>query len=321
MRQQTLVHIANTLRSFQEIPPHTVHAVLAALSTTNKKVRIESKWKAMLSALASDRRSIAQNMDKRSADMRPFYVEYLTILDTVREKMRIAATQGTPEQAHALALKTNEARIVEGKPPNGTNATYWATWVPPRIREDFAARLSAHYTRTRQRQGTRFTPFVTGTHRAQAKQAADNLRATIGRIRDTHASHPGAATGYTPYRALYLCAARMAEKALYARQQGYALGTHNTIDHPLPVNWLALLDAPMRERLRAAQDNPHAVTLDGLAHFYEPPRGVAPGEALPELYEIDAAHAQTSGLENLTEDKNTATSRSLVTLTGEAQGD
>jgi hypothetical protein len=311
MRPQTLLRITETLRSFPEIPMPAIHAVVAALSTTNKEVRTDSKWKAALAALAADRRSIAQNMGKRTEDMIPLYTDYLAILDAVREKMRIAAMHGTPSEAHAAARKANEARALAGKEPNGTCTTYWPTWVPPRVRDDFNTRLAAHYARAHARKGTRFTPFMTATHRKYTKQVMDNTLAIIKRIRSTHASVEGGTSGYTPYRALYLCAARMAEKALYIRIKGYELGTHNTIDHPLPVNWLALLDAPMRERLRQAQENPHAVTLDGLDHFYEPPRGVTSLDEMPELTDMDVSHAQSEkeryksedslGLEGLTD--------------------
>jgi hypothetical protein len=223
-------------------------------------------------------------------------------MDAVKEKMCIASLTQSPSEAHAAALKANEVRVLEGKAPNGTNSSHWPTWVPPRIRDAFITKLSATYARTHQRQGTRFTPFMTATHRKYTKQVMDNTLATIKRIRSTHASVEGGTSGYTPYRALYLCAARMAEKALYTRLKGYELGTHNTIDHPLPVNWLALLDAPMRARLREAQVNPNAVSLEGLDHFYEPPRGIDPGEALPELADEDKAHAQEHGLELLTDD-------------------
>lgn len=306
MRPTVIQRVTTVLRSFPEIQPHVIHAVTAALSTTNKAVRINSKWKAMLSALATDRRSISQNMGKRSEDMRPLYEEYLCIMDAVKEKMCIASLTQSPSEAHAAALKANESRVLEGKAPNGTNSSHWPTWVPPRIRDAFNTKLSATYARTHQRQGTRFTPFMTATHRTYTKQVTDNTLATIKRIRSTHASH-GATTGYTPYRALYLCAARMAEKELYIRLKGYELGTHNTIDHPLPVNWLALLDAPMRERLREAQENPNAVSPEGLDHFYAPPRGITASQEMPELTDIDAAHAQAEeryeadGLELLTE--------------------
>lgn len=302
MRPTTIQRVTIVLRSFPEIQPHVIHAVTTALSTTNKAVRTDSKWKAMLAALATDRRSISQNMGKRSEDMRPIYEEYLCIMDAVKEKMCIASLTQTPEQAHAAALKANEARAIEGKTPNGTNAAHWPTWVPPRIRDAFNTKLSATYARTHQRQGTRFTPFMTAAHRQYTKQVMDNTLATIKRIRSTHATDTNGTSGYTPYRALYLCAARMAEKALYTRLKGYELGTHNTIDHPLPVNWLALLDAPMRERLREAQVNPNAVSLEGLDHFYEPPRGVTSLAEMPELTDMDAAHAQEHGLELLTDD-------------------
>ena len=255
----------------------------------------------MLTLLATDRRSISQNMGKRSEDMRPIYEEYLCIMDAVKEKMCIASLTQSPEQAHAAALKANEVRVLEGKTPNGTNAAHWPTWVPPRMRDAFTTKLSATYTRTGQRQGTRFIPFTTSTHRKYTKQVTDNTLVTIKRIRSTHATDTNGTSGYTPYRALHLAAARMAEKALYTRLKGYELGTHNTIDHPLPVNWLALLDAPMRARLREAQVNPNAVSLEGLDHFYEPPRGIDPGEALPELADEDKAHAQEHGLELLTD--------------------
>jgi hypothetical protein len=232
-------------------------------------------------------------------------------MDAVKEKMRVAMLQGTPEQAHNAAIKANEMRVLEGKAPNGTCATYWPTWVPPRVRDDFNTRLAAQYARMGTRKGTRFTPFTTSTHRKYTKQVTDNTLATIKRIRSTHATDNKGTSGYTPYRALYLCAARMAEKELYTRLKGYELGTHNTIDHPLPVNWLALLDAPMRARLREAQENPHAVSLEGLDHFYAPPRGVTSLYEMPELTAIDAAHAQAEeryesedslGLEVLTDD-------------------
>ncbi len=304
MRQTTLLRVVHAMNQ-AGIPKSSQDIVTNALRATSAEDRADVSWAALLTALAYDRRAVVNNLSTRPPYLRPHYDAYIQIMDKVRESMEVARTKGSPEDAQRAADKANVERAERGLPPNGRNTNQWPTWVPPRVRESLLANINRAYIEAGYTKGSRFMPFTPPAKRRELKERTDNTLATIKRIRSTHASVDGGTSGYTPYRALHLAAARMAEKALYTRLKGYELGTHNTIDHPLPVNWLALLDAPMRARLREAQVNPNAVTLDGLDHFYEPPRGITSLAEMPELTEMDAAHAQEHGLEVLTDTEGT----------------
>lgn len=292
------------------VPKHMQDIVHASLLAETPEDRADVAWAALLDELQTDRRSIMGNLSTRPAYLREHYLAYISIMDKVRERMLIAQSKGTPEDARRAAAIANAQREQEGKPVNGTDSNTWVSWVPPRVREQLCAAVSQAYVAAGSVRGKRFVPFTSTAKRRELKQRTDNLTKTIKRVRSTHESFPNSGRAYTPYRALYLCAARMAEKELYRRLKAYELGTQNPIDNPLPVNWLALLDAPMRQRLRQAQENPHAVSPEGLAHFYEAPRGAdAAEDALPpELLDADIAHAQDNplpteaGLEGLTEE-------------------
>lgn len=269
-----------------EIPAHVKRKLLQAAGVAAP--RPKGGWVDMLSTLRKDKRSIETNMHNRSEAMHAVYAEYLAIMSKVRERMQIAQAHGTPADAERAAALVNEARALEGKRPLGTNGKSWQSWVPPHIREQLAAKVTQAYDNANYKRGNRFIPFIPTAARKSAKTVASNLTAALGRIRRDHESAPNSGRGYTLYRALHLAAARMAERELHRRLKAMEAGVENPVDNPLPVNWLALLDAPMRARLRDAQKNPAGVSLEGLDQFHDP----APEQVRGDMMADDATSAQ-----------------------------
>lgn len=259
-----------------------------------KASKEDADWASLLTTLAQERRSVATNMHNRTPALRPIYIEYIAIMDKVKERIEIAKMKGTPADAAKAAAEANALRELEGKPPGPTNGTKWQTWVPPHIRAAFTNKVEQAYASTGRTKGNRFIPFIPLAVRKDVERVRTLLTTTISRIRESHENAPGTSMAYTPYRALFLCAARMAEIQLWQRLKAFEQGSANPVDHPLPVNWLALLDGPMRARLRAAQENPAAVDTEGLDHFLIN----APGETLQDFQAHDTEHAVAHPVED-----------------------
>ena len=255
----------------------------------------DADWGALLTTLAQERRSVATNMHNRNPKLRPIYVEYIAIMDKVKERIEIAKMKGTPADAQRAAAEANTLRELEGRPAGPTNGTKWQTWVPPHIRAAFTAQVELVYASIGRTKGNRFIPFIPLAVRKDVERMRTLLTTTIKRIRESHENAPGTGVAYTPYRALYLCAARMAEIQLWQRLKAYESGAANPVDNPLPVNWLALLDGTMRARLRAAQENPGLVSPEGLQHFLAD----APDNVLQDMTDQDVEHAAAHPVEEM----------------------
>lgn len=281
------------IRQHPGIPAHIKEELVQSLATQRKQ-KPAAAWADILSTVRRDRRAISVNMHNRSEALYLIYAEYVLLLKKVEERIEIAQTHGTPTDAEREAALVNARRAEEGKRPLGTNGHRWQSWVPPHIKEAFAAKVSQAYDSAGYKRGNRFIPFVTTEARRNAKTVAKNLTVTLTRIREHHESAPGSGRGNTQYRALYLCAARMAERCLHKIIKDYEAGIANPVDNPLPVNWLALLDAPMRARLREAQASPGSVDPEGLGQFYDP----VPANLAPDFAENDVEHAHTHPLED-----------------------
>lgn len=234
------------------------------------RTRTGKDWKGLLDTLARDRRSMVTNMHNRSEALRPLYAEYVAIMDKVLERIQIAATNGTPADAARAAALVNEQRAAEGRRPIYSDGPHWQTWVSPHIRQAFAAKVTQAYDTMGYKRGNRFIPFVPLDVRKDVDIRVGWHREMFARMRRDHEYMPNTGKGNTPYRALMLCATRMAERQLDNLVLSYKVSTANILENVLPVNWLALLDAPMRARVRAAQRNPAGVDLEGLSQFYDP---------------------------------------------------
>jgi len=272
------------------VPTATQQAVIDDVIGTAaaKKGTEHAGYGVLLADLAKVRDTMRTNMSNRKPELRPMYEEYVTILDKVRERIHIARLHGSLAEATAAAALVNEQRAAEGREPGPDNSATWQSWVPPHIKTAFTNKAAQTYARIGMVKGNRFVPFIPATEVRAAKKHAARLGTTLRRIRETHEAAPGAGVAYTPYRALYLCAARMAERELARRVKAFELGTADPVTSPLPVNWLALLDAPMRARLRAAQENPADVSAEGLADFLTE----APDNVLQDMHAFDVEHAQ-----------------------------
>lgn len=231
----------------------------------------EAEWDKLLLPLKVERRRMTTNLHNRSTGQRHIYAEYIELLKEVEKRIEIAQTHHkTVAEATQAAAEQNEARITQGKRPLAECGDTWQSWVPPHVKQEFAAKVTKSYDDAGYHSGNRFVPFIPAATRKEAVQRSKNLRGTFERIRTVCETSPGTNAGATPYRALQLAAVRMAEISLDKLLKSYELGSANPVDTPVPVNWLALLDAPMRRRLADAQANPAAVTTDGLTQFYDP---------------------------------------------------
>jgi len=295
MRTTSLNKLARLLNR-PEIPAHVQIEIVNAMRNTSKSERTSIAWKRIFSILAADKRSIVNNQGKRPEYLKQVYAEYLALIEKVHTRMKIAQLHGSPEDAERAAAKLNADRAHAGEPPLGACSTHWATWIPPKVREDFCHKVTVAYEHAGRRVTNKFIPFCPPNQRRVIHTMIVNLKKAIKRVRSRHESYPGANHGYTPYRALYLAAARMAERGLDKITKGYELGALNPIDNPPPVNWLALVEPAMRARLRAAQENPHDVDLQGLETFYAPLPDNTPTD---ELDATDQAHASTHPLEDM----------------------
>lgn len=296
MRKTNLQKLQDVMQG-AGIDPDKQRTVMLGMSKIRRMRGAVSKedadWGAILTSLAQERRSVATNMHNRKPELRPMYVEYLSIMDKVKERIEIARTHGAPADAAKAAVDANHLRELEGARPGPTNGPKWQSWVPPHIRTAFTNKVVQTYASIGRATGNKFIPFVPLAVRKDVERMRTLLTTTITRIRDSHEAAPGTNAAYTPYRALYLCAARMAEREMARRLKAYELGTTNPVDNPLPVNWLALLDAPMRARLRAAQVNPAAVDSEGLQDFLTE----ASQHVVEDMQAFDIEHAAAHPVE------------------------
>lgn len=250
-----------------------VEGVLSKLrKTLPEPDEVAAPWEALLAPLRAHLRSMQSNMHNRAPATAIAFESYLGVLKKVKEQIEVARLKHVwlPTAIEAAAQR-NAERMREGRPAGATCGPTWQSWVPDSVRtavesEFTKAYESASIVRTR-----RFKPFVNPAAAKNVAKCANLLRTTLERIRGSYASTERKGKAATPYRALWLCAARMAERELDRRLKLAELeGMQHLAKNPLPVNWLALLDAPMRRRLRDAAAAPDAVSPAGLEDFYAP---------------------------------------------------
>jgi len=242
------------------------------------------EWRALIRELQKDKRVMQTNLHNRNDTLQLVHKEYIDLLTKIRTRIERAAAKGVSIAEFTKATaQENERRAAAGLPLLGDHTGHWQSWATPAERLDMQSKVTQAYAQLKNVKGSKFVPFVPTRTLRQARQTEKNLRGTFARMRATLETAPKSGMGATPYRALQLAAVRMAEISLGKLLKSYELGSANPADTPVPVNWYALLDAPMRRRLKDAQTNPAGVTLDGLDQFYDP----APAHVQEDFNEWD----------------------------------
>jgi hypothetical protein len=260
-----------------------------------KTSHIAQSWVSTIEPLHAQRRILSSNSRKWPADLRPVYEKYLALIDAVLMKMRAAAESGTLADETARIALVNAERKKDGRPSLGARDKRWQSWVPPHIRTQITEEFEIAYIKAGRTKGNRMTPFVTHAIRAASAARAERLKASIKLTRNMHRTpyHTGD-YAHTPYRALYMAAARMAERTLAQLVIKHKQCKANVYDAPIPVNWKHLLTPEMRKRLDAADKNPDATTLDGIESFFYPLKD-ADGSAAPIWEREDAQLSVSNG--------------------------
>lgn len=260
-----------------DIPLHAQREVYNTIFSTSRNTLSgrSGVWTALLMSARHARTMVKTNRSKWAPDLVPLYEEYVDILSTIVSRIQqtlvTVDVDGQPvslETFTRVCAQRNLTRQREGKPESAVCNGQWQSWIAKTRREEFALKVEQHYAAMPvASKGGRFTPFFTRELRAAIHIRTQRLNVTIQSIRRQMANCGTAPPmANTPYAALYLAAARMAERRLAQLALVPA-----TIDTAVPVNWLHLLDAPMRARLQEAGRSPEDVDTHGLSSFYLPP--------------------------------------------------
>ena len=238
-------------------------------------------------------RTLKSNRNNRIPALRPTYLEYETLIrkvlaDIEEAELLMLKDPEDPEgpkkpatlhQIATLAKNRNRALLRQNLPLGPECNTSWPTWVAPATRASMVLAFEkqyALYTADKTHPGRRFVPFVTASTTKRTNALIVRHRKFIDDMRSTLADCPEGQAS-TPYRALHLCALRMAEMWLDKYEKNVALQTLNPAVTPVPVNWQHMLSPEMRQRIRTADANPEEpVSPEGLGSYlsaYTPDKG------------------------------------------------
>lgn len=234
-------------------------SMLDASMKSDRQIKADNAldWQALLRSLRVVRSSHTSNKYRWTDNMRPLFEEYETLLNRIRARIEKAQLSGLSVEAYSVRVRT------EGKAANGVCDKYWFNWIPDTLKADFVRRLNIQYDAIGRTKGSRLRPFTSPELIRQREEGTKRMRQTIDNIRracSTMGCENGdRSTSDTPRGALYLAAARMAERDLNRRIKE---------NEQIPVNWLALLTPNMRQRLRDANIDATLVDTSDLHQFY-----------------------------------------------------
>jgi len=267
-----------------EIPRHVQREVVNAICNPPKKGvydlgTLNPAWKALIDSAKHARLSMVSNKSKWPTHSASIYTEYTDLISTAVTKME-SARLTTGEDARPTQLadftkhvhKLNSTRMAAGRLLLGTCDSRWQSWIPDKTREAFIKTLAHHYADCPEvRMGNRLIPFAPAAMRRDNKQRMAKIRAALESVRRAcSGDKSGGTPGSTPYAALYLSAARMAEMAADAYAVGVNDGTFNPYERPCPVNWLHLLTPGKRTQLRRAEVAPELIDVESVSYFLSP---------------------------------------------------
>lgn len=266
--------VKRILAARPEIAPGTLISILkdfqaeADLASGAGSKRHRAYWQAMLAQVRYVRRTVLTNKARWPAEERPVYEDYVRVLDAIMARMDKARDTINPDTG--LTFTPEEFALTRvGKESKGACLpTRWQTWCPTEVALDLIRRMDV----VRQgKKGRGHALFWTASDAKQLEAQAQRHRTTISNIRTSYATRWASDTeplSNHPYGALWLCAARMAERKL-VRLLNPASSEGPMWERVMPANFHALLTPEMRVRLRRSRVDPNDVDLTGLHDFYD----------------------------------------------------
>ena len=275
----------------RDIPPHAqrevFNAVFFRLSAENVAIKEEAAFNALLSEVRAHRRSVRSNKLKVDPAIRHLYDEYVVLVEGAIADIEGAAVMllKNPDDPTGPRVPATLARITEMAarrakhakdthlPPTPLCNASWPSWVDPTARRNIIDAFDVAYTQLGRTRGRRFIPFTTTSLVSATNRQIIRHRKFIESQRAALAATPAPAAGtgnsnHDLYRALHLCALRMAELWLDGYERDIKKGFKNMRTDPVPVNFRHLLTNELRARVRASVADPTApIDPTGLASF------------------------------------------------------
>jgi hypothetical protein len=294
-KEKTIDRAVRIIQSSADIEPHVVLRVCNELgrNVIPHEQLYAREWAALIKHTRHVRRSLTGNRHQWNVDAAPLYAEYVGLMDAVLARIQAAQlTYASIEQCTNAARQRAADKGLIGQmtklrgptvvpytlPEYAQCNKQWPTWIPPRVIADFLLRLEAHYALKglKGSVGKRLRPFTTVADCKAVDERAKNLSTALRRMRSLYViggnDKAYAHRGDTPYKALMLTAMRQAERTLERIQSELRSGVRPYWDSQVPVDWRALCEPAMRQRLRDADKHPENLTLDGLGDYYAAPR-------------------------------------------------
>jgi hypothetical protein len=270
-----------------DIPLYIQHEVFNATFAPRSELLTtlsnESSFDGLLSDARNAKRAILSNKSKWPDELAVPYTRYIDCIQDVIGAVDSArrALLKNPDDPDGPRIPASLSRITEiaakrvkkaqanGEPTPPLCNAGWPSWVDPTLRQSIIDEFDRAYTLMGRGRGRRFIPFATTSIIKDMDRAIIRHRKFIDDQRAVVADRPNT-TGSTHYRALHLCALRMAEMWLDTHEREIKARTRNPATHPVPVNWMHMLTKDMRERIRAADENPADINPMGLTSFFNP---------------------------------------------------
>lgn len=268
--QEALVDMNVALDIQREIMNRAFGMTVSVSQRQAKKLSLTSQsWVTPIESVRAHRRTLMSNRSKWHPAVAHVYAEYLDTVSAVLMKMSTAAENGSlADETRRIAL-VNVERAKDGRPSLGDRGRPWQSWVPPHVRAKITQDFEVAYIQAGRTKGNRMTPFTTHALRNAVSARVSLLKSIIKSVRESaRTPHQMGDYAHTPYRALRLAAARMAERTLAQMEKSYLMCKSNVYDNPPPVNWQHLLTPEMRRRMREGVEDAASVSLEGLGQFY-----------------------------------------------------
>jgi hypothetical protein len=270
-----------------------IFAPAVVRSVVNKAMIVENEWTALKRPLLMHIKTMGGNIRKAPAYLQPVLSTYIQHLRAARNDMDVCASMMVKNPDHKadpnappkrlpcvaditrLTARQNSELESRGQLIGPERKARWQTWIAPDVRKQIVRDVEIAYARNGAGSGRRARPFITSDDVVIQQKMLLRLRAFIDDTRriegDVDSHGPGSfmmVQGSTPARALQLCAMRMLERALNQWEKDNAKDYMHGIEHPLPVNWMHLLEAPLRKRVLDAREPGATISLEGISDFY-----------------------------------------------------
>lgn len=272
--------------SRRSIPSHICTSIINEVFFPLSDARIAdasaASFDTVLAEARQAKRAVLSNKSKWVPELADLYEQYVQVVQAAIDdidgtRTALVTDPDNPEgakiplslsRATAIRASKNAKLRAAGKPEGPSCTANWPTWVDPAKRRELIEAFDAAYLSIGRGRGRRFIPFATTSIVKDNTRAMLRHRKFIDDQRDILSDRPDG-MGSTHYRALHLCALRMAELWLDNYARDLKARTIHPALNPVPVNWTHMLTPEMRARLREADADPGAVTPEGLTSFYK----------------------------------------------------